>query len=49
MPSTKRQRVEDDKCGDEPKIAMSFHRHRLTYYVVIYLLILFIICVNFDW
>ena len=49
MPSTKRKRAEDDKRGDEPKIAMSFHHHRIRYYVVIYLLILFIICVNFDW
>ena len=49
MPSTNKPKVEDDKRVDEPKIAMSFHRHRLRYYGVIYMLIFFIICVNFDW
>ena len=49
MPSTNRPKVEDDKRGDEPKIAMSFHRHRLRYYGVIYLLLLFIVSLNFDW
>ena len=43
-----RQKVEDDESSDEPKIAMSFHSHRLKYYGVVYLLIIFILYANFG-
>ena len=43
-----RQKAEDDRGSDEPKIAMSFHSHRLKYYGFVYLLIIFILYVNFG-
>ena len=44
----KKQKSLDDEKLDEPKIAMSFHRHRLRYYGVAYFLIILILYVNFD-
>ncbi len=46
--SRNRQKVANNETRREPKIAMSFHRHRLKYYVGAYLLILFILYKNFD-
>ncbi len=37
----------EDKNLDEPKIAMSFHRHKYWYYGAVYLLIIFILYANF--
>ena len=42
------QKAEDNRSLDEPKVAMSFHSHRLKYYGVVYLLIIFILYVNFG-
>ena len=49
MPPTNKPKVKEDKRLAEPKIAMSFHRNRLRYYGVIYLLLIFIVSLNFDW
>tara|TARA_B100000575_G_C23072846_1_gene618018 strand:- start:1006 stop:1155 length:150 start_codon:yes stop_codon:yes gene_type:complete len=43
-----RQKVEGDGNSNEPKVALSFHSHRLKYYGAVYLLIILIIFVNFG-
>ena len=43
-----RQKTKDGQSSDQPTIAMSFHSHRLKYYGVVYLLIIFILFLNFG-
>lgn len=48
MFSQNSQDIAHGETRNEPKIAMSFHRNRLKYYGVAYVLILVILYKNFD-